>query len=477
MRWPRSRPPPDPGSRDLRPAVARLPPVPSVNLALGVAEGLREVWAHKFRSLLTMSGVVLGVAALMAVFALTAGTAAATRETLQQVGGLERIEIPDAPVPPTKENVAEISPGRTYRDALAIRSSVPLAGAVSPEIDVNNIKVSRIDHWTNPRVVGVQYDNLITDRHQVQYGRFLCDTDQRLASRVCVLGRTVVDALWDDPDAVPLGEAIRLNNQTFRVVGVLTRYVTSSQKRADELGITKAKLERKKARGQRRPSAGDPFWAKNNLVLIPLTTAQVVFKSASVDAASGLDAGPDLKLTRLIVQASDVSQFDTVLQQLHNVLILTHHGVPDFGFNTREDWADDINRSIASTKITFEFIALITLLTGGLGITNIMLASITERVRELGIRRAIGARSRDVFGQILIESLVLAVLGGVMGLGAGLGVLRVLALLSPTQNAPILETSAIMVSFGSAVAVGLIAGVYPAWKASLLSPIQALRYE
>jgi putative ABC transport system permease protein len=413
----------------------------------------------------------------MAVFALTAGTAVAYKETLQQVGGLERIEVNDAPVPPEKEHVAEISPGRTYRDALAIRSSVPLVSAVSPEIEVGGIKVSRVGHWTNPRVVGVQHDNLITDRHQVEYGRFLCDTDQRLASRVCVVGRSVIDSLWDDPNAVPLGEPIRLNNQTFRIVGILTRYETASQKRADDLGITKQKLERKKARGQRRPNPNDPFGSKNNLVLIPLPTAQVVFKSASVDANSGLDAGPDLKLTRLIVQASDVSKFDSALQQVRNVLILTHHGIPDFGFNTREDWADDIDRSISATKITFGLIAAITLLTGGLGITNIMLASITERVRELGIRRAIGARSRDVFGQILIESLVLAMLGGLFGLVAGLGLLRIFAFLSPSQNAPILEPAAVAISFGSAVFVGLLAGIYPAWKASLLSPIQALRYE
>ena len=177
-----------------------------MNIALGVTEGLREIWAHKFRSVLTMGGVVFGVAALLAVFALTAGTAAAYRETLEQVGGLERIDINDAPVPPEKEDIAELSPGRTYNDAMAIRSSVPLVDAVSPEIDLAGAKVSRVGHSINPRVIGVEYDNLIVDRHTVALGRFLTDLDQKYAQRVCVVGRNVVDALWDQPDFNPLGQ-------------------------------------------------------------------------------------------------------------------------------------------------------------------------------------------------------------------------------------------------------------------------------
>ena len=448
-----------------------------MNLALGITEGLREIWAHKFRSVLTMGGVVFGVAALMAVFALTAGTAAAYRETLEQAGGLERIDVNDAPVPPDKENIAELSKGRTYLDAMAIRSSVPLVTAVSPEIDLGGAKVSRAGHQSNPRVLGAQYDHLIVERHRIAYGRFLTDLDQKYAHRVCVIGRTVVDQLWDEPNAIPLGQLVRINTETFRVVGIFDHYETDAQRQAEKLGIVQRQLARRKARsGARKVQADDPFWYKNNSVIIPLTTMQLVFKSANVDTVSGLDAGPDLKLNRLTVQA-DIRHFDSALQQIRNVLTQTHHGIPDFGFGTREDWFDSIEQSIHGTKITFGLIAAITLLGGGLGITNIMLASITERVRELGIRRAIGARSRDVFGQILIESVVLAMCGGVIGLLFGLLLLQLASFLSPSQNAPILELSAVVISFSSSVGVGLIAGIYPAWKASLLSPIQALRYE
>ena len=448
-----------------------------MNLALGVTEGLREIWAHKFRSVLTMGGVVFGVAALLAVFALTAGTAAAYRETLEQVGGLERIDINDAPVPPEKEDIAELSPGRTYNDAMAIRSSVPLVDAVSPEIDLLGAKVSRVGHSINPRVIGVEYDNLIVDRHTVVLGRFLTDLDQKYAQRVCVVGRNVVDALWDQPDFNPLGQKVRINTETFTIVGVLDRYTNSETRRAEKLGIAQQELARKKARGQRKAKLNDPFWDKNTRVLIPLRTMLVEFKSANVDSTTGLDAGPNLNLTRLTVQISNTSQLETALAQIRNVLMQTHHGIPDFSFGTREDWFDAIETSIRGTKVTFGLIAGITLLGGGLGITNIMLASITERVRELGIRRAIGARSQDVFGQILIESVVLAMLGGCVGLVAGLGMLDAVTLLSPTENAPILDAPSILISFGSSVLVGLLAGVYPAWKASQLSPIQALRYE
>jgi putative ABC transport system permease protein len=448
-----------------------------MNLVLGITEGLREIWAHKFRSLLTMFGITMGVGSLIATFALTAGMAQGARETLQNVGGVERIEINDAPVPAYQENLAGISPGRTYRDALAIAQSVPLVSAISPEIDMPGVKISRGSNSYNPRVIAAQEGLLDLENHVVRYGRYLTELDQRFVHRVCILGRTVVDELWPEGKAVPLGELVRLNGHTFRVVGIFEHYQNEYQKRAERLGLSSQQEARRKTRGSSSPSRrGDPFWFKNRVVVIPLSTMQIVFKSAQV-GASGLDSGPDMKLSRLNVKVSDMAQFDVALDQLRNVLNLTHRGIQDFGFQTREDWFENIERQVQGFRLSGGFIAMISLLVGGLGITNIMLASITERIRELGIRRALGARGRDIFAQILIEGIVLACLGGLVGLGVGYGFVQILIMISPSENNPLIEQSSLLISLSAAVLIGLCAAFYPAWKASKLSPIQALRYE
>jgi putative ABC transport system permease protein len=442
---------------------------------LGIEEGIKEIWAHKFRSFLTMLGVILGVGSLMAMFALTEGIATGSRSFINQVGGVERVEIRDAPVPPNQEDIAELSPGRTYVDALALRRSAPLLESISAEVEIGG-KITRMGNSTNPRFVGVEPDNLVIDKHQVQYGRFITDLDLKQCNRVVVLGHSIVVDLWDDENAVPLGETVLINGQTFTVVGVLTHYITESAKRQRALGISKQKDDRRKARGTFRKNRGnDPFWAKNRAALIPLTTMQALFKTANV--VNGVDQGPDPKLSRLVVRIGDINNFNSAIEQMRNILLMTHRGIRDFGFDTREDWFEDIERSIRATRLSGGLIAGISLLVGGLGITNIMLASITERIREIGIRRAIGARRGDIFTQILIEALALALLGGMIGIAVGFGLVQLLILMAPSENSPIISLSSILISIGFALVVGIIAGLYPAFKASQLSPIQALRYE
>jgi len=172
-----------------------------------------------------------------------------------------------------------------------------------------------------------------------------------------------------------------------------------------------------------------------------------------------------------------VDTLPEALQQIRNVLMSTHRGIEDFTFRTQEEWAENINNFIRDARLSGGLIAGISLLVGGIGIMNIMLASISERVREIGIRKSVGASTGDIFIQILVESLVIAVLGGLAGLATSFALVQMLSSFSPTENAPIVTITAMLVAFGFSVLVGILAGLFPAIKAARLNPIQALRYE
>lgn len=445
-----------------------------MKLWLGLQVGLKEVWAHKFRSFLTMLGIILGVASLIAMYALVAGMAKGMREMLESTGGVERVRLVTKEVSEENQSIAFLSPGITMMDAEAIAKGAPLVDLIAPEIRLQ-AAITYGGNTFRQSVSGSLPDYFEMSKLAIEYGRALSHLDVEKASRVVVLGSAAVAALWPDkPGHNPIGETVLINERPFRVIGTMPLFESEEARKKRELGVTAAEEQRRaqrgRATGRGRGSRWDPYFYKNNAVIIPVTTMFYEFKSAAKDGE------PSYQLDVLTFRISDVSRFDEAIEQVRTTLMRTHRGVDDFGFDTREDWFDSIESSVKAAQASGGLIAGISLLVGGIGIANIMLASITERIREIGVRRAVGATGRDIFVQIVVESTVIGLIGGLLGLVASFGVIHLLKVLSPMQNAPIVEVSSVLVSLGFAVAVGIISGLYPAWRAATLDPIEALRY-
>jgi ABC-type antimicrobial peptide transport system permease subunit len=453
-----------------------------MNLLNTVLIGLKEVWAHKFRSLLTMFGVVLGVASLVGMSAIIQGMENGLRESMVAMGGADKVLLQQQPVPSYQDHLADQAPGRTLVDVFALKRGAPLLRIVSPEMSVGDVVASRGEKRISPEeTVGAWPEVLDMNLHTVEHGRFFNQLDEEKANPVCVIGTGIRDELFGNPDetgreVVPIGETILLNGQPFTVVGMFQHYASEQETKERELrkrGELKVEAAGgpKRARGWGR-RGGWAFWRKNNTIYIPLNTAWVRFR-----LAGDVDGIPDPRLSDIDLKVRSMEDMEKALQQARNVLLITHRGIEDFSFQTQENQIESINRQIQNARLSGGIIAGISLLVGGIGIMNIMLASINERIREIGTCKAIGATGLDIFVQIIVESVVLALLGAAAGLVASQFLVDVLTYISPTGNTPVITWAAEAVAVVFSAGVGIVAGLFPAVKAARLEPIQALRYE
>lgn len=449
-----------------------------MNFLLSIQVGLREILAHKFRSFLTMFGIILGVASLVSMFATLEGMTRGMKENLSAEGGVERITVIDQEVPLSQLDIKDLSPGRTLADVEAIRRECPLIVDISPEV-AQHSTLQLLNKTTRNNVNGVTPSILNVMNHNVEFGRFLSDLDLQTCANVCVIGWPIWDQLEQSRLEDPVGKTLKINDVPFRIVGVLRDFESEYDQKMRLSGKQaewekRAKERRNQAKGkQQRRNLG---WWKSNVVFIPISTMQGIFKSASLDLGFDLK-GPERRLSYLNLKVVSPDVLGEAIDQIRASLLRTHRGVEDFGFDTRENWADAIETSVQASRLTGGIISGISLLVGGIGIANIMLASISERVREIGIRMAVGARKKDIFIQILIESSVLGMIGGIIGLAASFGVIELILRVAKPNNAPVVVTASLFISFGFSVLTGVLAGIYPAFTAARLDPIQALRYE
>jgi len=429
---------------------------------------------NKTRALLTSLGIVFGVASVIAMLAIGEGAQA---EILEQMKLLGTNNIIVKPIIEQEESTVEaeeaekkekkrFSPGLTLADAYAIRRIIPHVQGVSPEI-ISETTFLRSGLKRTGKLIGVDTAFFHDKEFEVKEGHQFSDIHIRLHEPVCVIGHGVRTKFFSGDD--PIGKKIKCGNEWLTVIGVLKERIIL-EKQLKDLGIRDYNLD---------------IYTPVTTMLLKFTNRSFITEKSirSANASYGNDEEKETnngennfhQLDRMIIRIDNSDYISTIADITRRMLQRRHNDVVDFEIIVPELLLQQEQR----TKTIFNFvlgaIASISLLVGGIGIMNIMLVSVTERTREIGLRKAVGARASDILMQFIVEALVISLLGGLIGLMFGMGVAFLVGALGILT--PVISASSVILALGFSMAVGLFFGIYPARRAARLNPIDALRYE
>ena len=405
--------------------------------------GFENLLLHKLRSLLTMLGMIFGVAAVVSMLSIGAGAQQKVLALIEQLGVHNLIvEAKETLERQANQKMRRISPGLTFQDYRVIRENVSNIVAATPRKRFTPSSLIPKPQQEQPVVYGVNttYPQ-IAGLHLIA-GRFLDAQEDSYAGPVCVLGAGAKSSLFGVANAI--GQYVKVNEQWFRVIGVVGPQLSAQTE-----------------------TAGIPSQDTNNLMYVPLSAATLRLE----DTYSSLRDEIDGIYLRLAPDADSSSVADIV----RGILNTSHHDAGDFNVIVPAELLAEQKRTERLFNTVMVAIASISLLVGGIGIMNIMLASILERTREIGLRRAVGARQIDIIRQFVIEAVMISLVGGILGVLFGFGMSRLIALLAGWST--IVTLASILLAFLVSISVGLVFGIYPAVKAARLNPVEAIRYE
>jgi putative ABC transport system permease protein len=405
--------------------------------------GLENLRAHKLRSLLTMLGMIFGVAAVVAMLSIGAGAQQEVMAFIEQLGVRNLIvEAREAPDSQALQKIRKLSPGLSFTDFRVIQANVEGIAAATARKRFTPSKLLPRPQADPPMVYGVSPAYVGIANLAVVSGRFFDDGETTAAAPVAVLGEAAAASLFGADD--PIGRYVKVNEQWFQVVGVAGPQLTVQS-----------------------DVAGLPAQDRNNLMYVPLYSAIFRLEDGQSQQKDEID-GIYLQMR----QGSDIPSAAALLRGLLNV---SHRNAGDFTIVSPAELLAEQRRTQRVFEMVMVAIASISLLVGGIGIMNIMLASVMERTREIGVRRAIGAKRRDVIRQFLIETTIISLAGGVLGVIVGVALSRAIGYLAGWST--IVTTTSIVLAFFVSVTIGLVFGLYPAARAASLDPVKALHYE
>jgi putative ABC transport system permease protein len=405
--------------------------------------GLDNLRVHKLRSLLTMLGMIFGVAAVVAMLSIGAGAQQQVMAFIEQLGVRNVIvEARETTDPQAFGKVRSSSPGLTFQDYRVIRASLEGVSAATPRKRFLPSKMQPKPQRDMPTVYGVTPSYIPIGNLRLAAGRFFDEGENERATPVAVLGEGAKAALFGPDEAV--GRYIKVNDQWLRVIGVAGPQLSAQ---TDTTGL--------------------PEQDRNNLVYVPLWTAILRLEDNYSQFRDEIDG--------IYLQLEPGMDSVAGAEVIRGVLNASHRNTPDFSVIVPAALLAEQRRTQRIFEVVMVALASISLLVGGIGIMNIMLASILERTREIGVRRALGARRTDIVRQFLIETVLISFVGGTIGVIAGVAISRLIGYFAGWST--IVTASSILLAFVVSVSVGLVFGLYPARRAARLDPIEALRYE